>query len=120
SRWNASSHNGCILLEAPTGAGKTRMAGMLAEEFSNTEAHRDNARIVWFWFTPFAGLVEQTSLSLRSTFPGLRIRSLADDRVVRGTRSGDVYVTTWAAVAASNQETRRIRTGGDFSLSFDE
>jgi len=58
SRANVIAHNGCVLLEAPTGAGKTLMAGMIAAEFSRTE-HADNAKIVWFWFTPFAGLMDQ-------------------------------------------------------------
>jgi len=45
-----SAFNGCVCLEAPTGAGKTLMAGLIAESFARPD-HRDNARIVWFWFT---------------------------------------------------------------------
>jgi type III restriction enzyme len=31
-----SAYNGCMLLEAPTGAGKTLMAGLIAESFALT------------------------------------------------------------------------------------
>ena len=34
SRRAASAHNGCVLIQAPTGAGKTLIAGLVAEEFS--------------------------------------------------------------------------------------
>ena len=119
SRAAATAFNGCLLLEAPTGSGKTLMAGMIAETFAAPD--RDsNARIVWFWFTPFATLVEQAKGAIKSTFVGLRVRDLQADRKTRGTKSGDVYVTTWAAVAASNAATRKVRSGGEFVLSLDD
>ncbi len=115
----ATAFNGCLLLEAPTGSGKTLMAGMIAEAFAAPD--RDsNAQIVWFWFTPFAGLVEQAKGAIKSTFVGLRVRDLQGDRKTRGTKSGDVYVSTWASVAASNKDTRKVRTGGEFDLSLDD
>ncbi len=115
----ATAFNGCLLLEAPTGSGKTLMAGMIAEHLAAPD--RDsNARIVWFWFTPFAGLVEQAKGAIKSTFVGLRVRDLQGDRKARGTRSGDVFVTTWASVAAASKETRKIRSSGEFVLSLDE
>lgn len=119
SRTAATAFNGCLLLEAPTGSGKTLMAGMVAESFAAPD--RDsNACIVWFWFTPFAGLVEQAKGAIKSTFVGLRVRNLQGDRKTRGTKSGDVYVTTWASVAAANKETRRVRSGGEFVLALDD
>lgn len=119
SRAAATAFNGCLLLEAPTGSGKTLMAGMIAETFAAPD--RDsNARIVWFWFTPFAGLVEQAKGAIKSTFIGLRVRDLQGDRKTRGTKSGDVYVTTWASVAAASKETRRVRSGGEFVLALDD
>lgn len=119
SRAAATAFNGCLLLEAPTGSGKTLMAGMIAESFAAPD--RDsNARIVWFWFTPFAGLVEQAKGAIKSTFVGLRVRDLQGDRKTRGTKSGDVYVTTWASVAAANRETKRVRSGGEFVLALDD
>ena len=119
SRVAATAFNGCLLLEAPTGSGKTLMAGMIAERFAAPD--RDsNARIVWFWFTPFAGLVEQAKGAIKSTFVGLRVRDLQGDRKTRGTKSGDVFVTTWASVAAASKQTRKIRSSGEFVLALDD
>lgn len=119
SRATATAFNGCLLLEAPTGSGKTLMAGMIAETFAAPD-RESNAQIVWFWFTPFAGLVEQAKGAIKSTFVGLRVRDLQGDRKTRGTKSGDVYVTTWASVAASNAATRKVRSGGESVLSLDD
>lgn len=113
SRLAASAYNGCVLIQAPTGAGKTLIAGMVAEEFSK------DTKIVWLWFTPFAGLVEQARISIKNDFQGLRVRDISCERVARGTRSGDVFVTTWASVAASRKDARRIRRDGDVSVSLD-
>ncbi|MCM8621617.1 MAG: DEAD/DEAH box helicase family protein [Candidatus Accumulibacter sp.] len=118
SRAAATAFNGCLLLEAPTGSGKTLMAGMIAESFAAPD-RENNARIVWFWFTPFAGLVDQAKGAIKSTFVGLRVRDLQGGRKTRGTKSGDVFVTTWASVAAANKETRKVRSPGDFVLALD-
>src|SRR3954464_2123833 len=40
---------------------------------------------------------------------GLRLRDVYKDREPTGTRDGDVFVQTWAAVAARNKEARTIR-----------
>jgi type III restriction enzyme len=119
SRRAASAFNGCVLLEAPTGAGKTLMAGLIAEAFARPD-HPHNARIVWFWFTPFSTLVEQAKGALKRDFPGLRVRDLASERVAYSAQSGDVFVTTWASVAARNADTRKLRTSGDLSLALDD
>jgi len=113
SRLAASAYNGCVLIQAPTGAGKTLIAGMVAEEFSK------ETKIVWLWFTPFAGLVEQARISIKYDFQGLRVRDISCERVARGTRSGDVFVATWASVAASRKDAKRIRRDGDESVSLD-
>lgn len=119
SRRTASAFNGCILLEAPTGAGKTLMAGLIAEALSRPD-HPYNARIIWFWFTPFANLVEQAKGVLKRDFNGLRVRDLTSERIAYSARSGDVFVTTWASVAARNAESRKLRKNGDASLSLDD
>ena len=106
--------SGCVMLEAPTGAGKTVMAGTLAERFSGEE------NVVWFWFAPFSGIVDQSKDFLRGQFKGLRVRNLRADRHPEQTRGGDVYVTTWASVAASNAEGRKIRQKRETLLSLDE
>ncbi len=113
NRRQAAAYNGCALIQAPTGSGKTMMAGMIAEAFAR------EAKIVWFWFTPFAGLVDQASIALKKQFGGLRVRDIQGDRRAMGTRSGDVFVSTWAAVAANNEKARRLRRDGDLSLSLD-
>lgn len=113
SRANAVSHNGVVLLQAPTGAGKTMMAGNAVEEFS-----RQN-NVVWLWFTPFATLVEQAKSSMKRDFQGIRVRDIKADRFVTGTKSGDVYVTTWASVAANNKDSKKVRKDGDMSMSID-
>ena len=73
SRLAASAYNGSVLIQAPTGAGKTLIAGMVAEEFAK------ETNIVWFWFTPFAGLVEQARISIKNDFQGLRVRDISCD-----------------------------------------
>jgi len=106
-------NNGYLLVEAPTGAGKTLIAGNLAERFSARE------RVVWFWFAPFSGVVGQTESGLREEFKGLRVRDLGLDRHAVGSRPGDVFVTTWASVATANKEGRKMRRDGESSLSVD-
>lgn len=113
NRQQAAAYNGCVLIQAPTGSGKTMMAGMIAEAFAR------DTKIVWFWFTPFAGLVEQARIALKKQFSGLRVRDIQSDRMAMGTKSGDVFVSTWAAVAASNEKARRLRRDGDLSLALD-
>jgi type III restriction enzyme len=119
SRANAIAYNGCVLIEAPTGAGKTLIAGMVAEEFSRSD-HADNAKMVWFWFTPFAGLVDQAKIAIKKQFSGLRIRDIQTDRIATGTRRGDLFVTTWGSVAASNKQTRKLHRNGDDSVALEE
>src|SRR5207244_4512902 len=83
SRAAAINNNGYLLIEAPTGTGKTFMAGSIVEKFSHEED------VVWFWFAPFKGVVGQSAAFLREQFPGLRLRELADDRTAQGSRRGD-------------------------------
>lgn len=113
NRRQAAAYNGCVLIQAPTGSGKTLMAGLIAEEFAR------EAKVVWFWFTPFAGLVDQARIALKKQFAGLRVRDIQSDRLAMGTQSGDVFVSTWAAVAANNEKARRLRRDGDLSLALD-
>ena len=107
-------HNGCLLIEAPTGAGKTLIAGHTAERFS---VHK---KIVWFWFAPFSGLIEQSVRTIKSEFQGLNVKDPRKDRTLDGVKSGDIYVTTWGTVAANSAESRKARTKSDSALSLDE
>ncbi len=114
SRAHAINHNGYLLIEAPTGAGKTLMAGHLVERFSHVED------VVWFWFAPFKGVVGQTVGFLREEFHGLRLRELQEDRAVAGSRRGDVFVTTWQTVATRVKDRRNVRKDGELNPSIDE
>ncbi|MEI7911873.1 MAG: DEAD/DEAH box helicase family protein [Verrucomicrobiota bacterium] len=107
------AHNGAVLMKAPTGSGKTIMAGAVAEHFSGEE------KAVWFWFAPFKGLVGQSAMSLRDHHPGLRVRDLATDRRANGTRAGDTFVLTWASVVARSADARKIRKDDETFPSLD-
>lgn len=112
-RLSAINHNGYLLIEAPTGSGKTLMAGTIAERFSHEE------EVVWFWFAPFKGVVGQTAAFLREQFHGLRLRELAEDRAAAMSRRGDVFVTTWQTVATRVKDKRNVRKEGDANPSID-
>lgn len=114
SRADAITHNGFLLLEAPTGSGKTLIAGHIAEQFSHLED------VVWFWFAPFKGVVGQTEASLREEFAGLRLRDLQDDRDIASIRRGDVFVTTWQTVATRAKDKRNVRKNSEAAPSVDE
>ncbi len=107
------AHNGGVLLKAPTGSGKTLVAGEIVQALSR------NVKVVWFWFAPFKGLVGQTESSLREEYPTLRMRDLREDRQAAGTRSGDVWVSTWQSVAARDTDARKIRSASESNLSID-
>lgn len=109
----AFSHNGAVLLKAPTGSGKTVMAGTVAEQFAVEED------VVWLWFAPFAGLVGQAAMSLRDHHPGLRVRNLVSDRQVNQTRPGDTFILTWASVVSTSKENRKARVDSERFPSLD-
>ena len=104
---------GCLLLEAPTASGKTVMLAAAADRTSAEQP------VVWFWDAPFKGVVQQTAAALRRAAPGLRVRDPRLDRMVTGTRPGDVFVSTWAAVAARNAESRRMRADDDLQPALE-
>jgi superfamily II DNA or RNA helicase len=108
------AYNGACLLKAPTGAGKTLIAGTVAEEFSQEE------KLVWLWFAPFKGLVGQAAMSLRDHHPGLRVRDLSTDRRAAGTHTGDTFVLTWASVVARSADARKLRTDNEQLASLDD
>jgi type III restriction enzyme len=107
---------GVMLLQAPTASGKTLILGRTLESLRGAVL----GKFVWFWFTPFTGLVEQTRDALAAQCPSLRLRDIATDRVAAGTRDGDVFIQTWATVAAQNAEARRVRRRAEDSGSIDD
>lgn len=110
----AIGQHGALLIEAPTGAGKTLVAGQLAERFSALE------RIVWFWFAPFKGVTGQTAAALRADLPSLRLRELSSDRQAADSREGDVWVTTWQTVATKVKDGRNVHRPGEQNLTVEE
>src|SRR5688500_16937314 len=106
--------NGYVLIEAPTGSGKTLMAGNIVEHVSKAD------NVVWFWFAPFKGVVDQSAAFLREQFQGVRLRTVTEDRNPIGTRSGDVFVTTWGLVATRVRDRRSVRTSGEQNESVDD
>ncbi len=114
SRATAIHQHGYLLIEAPTGSGKTLIAGHIVEHFSHIED------VVWFWFAPFRGVVDQTAAFLREQYAGLRLRTLAEDRMPGGSRRGDVFVTTWQTVATRVKDKRNVRRSGEQNPSVDE
>jgi type III restriction enzyme len=114
SRTAAISQHGKLLLEAPTGAGKTLIAGHIVEKFSALES------VVWFWFAPFKGVTGQTASALRAELPGLRLRELSEDRQAADSRTGDVFVTTWQTVATKVKDSRNVHRPGESNLTIEE
>ena len=114
SRAVAIHDNGYLLIEAPTGAGKTLMAGYIVERMSALDD------VVWFWFAPFKGVVDQSAAFLREQFAGLKLRTLSEDRSPASTRKGDVFVTTWQTVATRVKDRRSVRKTGEQNPSIDD
>jgi len=112
---------GSLLFEAPTGTGKTLMAGHVAENLS--QLHRTSPqvpKVLWFWIAPFSGLIDQAVRTIRTEFRTLRPKDPATDRDVTDLKSGDVFVTTWSGVAVSNDVSRKARTRTETMPSIDE
>ncbi len=105
-----------MLLQAPTGSGKTLMLGRTIERMIG----KLPMKCVWFWFAPYSGLVTQTLDSLAEQCPGIRLRDLTADRSAQGVRDGDVFVQTWGAVAANNKDAKRVRRTREDALSLDD
>jgi superfamily II DNA or RNA helicase len=114
SRAAAVSQHGMLLLEAPTGAGKTLIAGHIIESFSSVEG------VVWFWFAPFKGVTGQTASALRAELPGLRLRELSEDRQAADSQTGDVFVTTWQIVATKAKDNRNVHRPGEKNQTVEE
>lgn len=93
-----------LSLEAPTGTGKTLMAGHIASRLTAEEP------VVWFWFAPFDGLIQQAQRVIREEFAGLKLRDIQTERVAENAAPGDTYVLTWALATNVKSE---INTGSE-------
>lgn len=108
--------SGAMLLQAPTGSGKTLMLGRTIERMVGKLPRK----CVWFWFAPYSGLVTQTQESLAEQCPRIRLRDLTADRSSQSVRDGDVFVQTWGAVASNNKDAKRVRRTREDALSLDD
>lgn len=111
---------GVLLFEAPTGTGKTLMAGHVAERISQGANVEGLPPVIWFWIAPFAGLIEQAVRTIRSEFDTLRPKSPTIDRDPGDLASGDVFVATWSGLAVANELSRKARTGTEVLPSIDD
>jgi hypothetical protein len=109
----ARRRDGAVVLQAPTGSGKTIIA---VEALVRSSKQK---RVLWFWFAPFAGLVEQSRAVIAAHAPSLRLLDLDSDRRLGTVDGGGVFVTTWGSVAARNADSRRARSKGDDGQSLD-
>lgn len=107
---------GATLLQAPTGSGKTLMLGRALEQVRG----KTGAPCVWFWFAPFTGLVAQTRDALAAQCPSLRLRDITKDRSALMARDGDVFIQTWALVATTRKDARKVRTRGEDAPALDD
>lgn len=110
----ARRNDAVVVLQAPTGAGKTLIA---VEAMRRTSAQE---KTLWFWFAPFTGLVEQSRRVIVAQAPELPLLDLESDRQLDTVRGGGVFVVTWASLAARNAESRRARLSGDAGLAIDD
>lgn len=107
-------NSACVLLQAPTGIGKTLMGIEAVAAFSATE------RVIWFWFAPFSGVVSQTKLSLKTQAPALTHLEIGPDRKSANLTSGAVFVLTWQTVVSTAKDARLARQSGDKGLGVDD
>ena len=114
-RFEVALAQGVTLLRSPTASGKTLTVGRTMQQLVGSLPRRT----VWFWFTPYSGLVTQTRDALAADCRGLRMRDVRLDRQVKLARDGDVYITTWASVAAANKLSRTIRKPGEEAPTLD-
>lgn len=104
--------HGAVLLQAPTGVGKTLLAVSTVQDFSADE------KLIWFWFVPFVGLVGQAQRTFQDEAPAVKLLSLDSDRFAESLRPGGVYALSWQSVA-STQARRLLREDRDEGLSVD-
>ncbi|GAB3644838.1 DEAD/DEAH box helicase [Ramlibacter alkalitolerans] len=104
----------CVLLQAPTGIGKTLMACELMAKFSPEE------RILWLWFAPFTGVLDQAANTLRVQASSLPLLDIETDRHPEKLAPGAVFVLSWQTVAARSKESRLARQDSDTGLAVDE
>lgn len=99
--------HGAVLLEAPTGVGKTFMAAKAISKFSR------HKKMLWFWFSPWAHLTDQTEAALKEDAAGLTVTALANERHADALTGSKVYPLVWASLAAKDETRRKTRDADD-------
>ncbi|MGR6776570.1 DEAD/DEAH box helicase [Sphaerotilus sulfidivorans] len=107
-------HSAAVMLQAPTGIGKTLIATEVVARFSALDD------VVWFWFAPYSTLIDQAMASLRRQAPQLNFLNIEHQRTPDDLASGALFVITWQSVATKTKEARLARTTGDAGLSVDD
>ena len=104
----------CVLLQAPTGIGKTLIACEFMARFSPMD------RVLWFWFSPFTGVLSQAKASLKQQAPSLVQLDIDTDRQIEKITPGSVFVLSWQTVAARSRDSRLVRQSGDVGMAVDD
>jgi len=105
---------GSVLIEAPTGIGKTLIAAHTVGTLCSKRP------MLWLWFAPFQSVVCQTVGVLADEVLTLRSRNPGMDRAIEELKPGDVFVSTWATVAVSDASTRTARRISEIAPSLDQ
>lgn len=104
----------CVLLQAPTGIGKTLMACELMSRVSAED------KLLWLWFAPFTGVLEQARAALKRQAPSLAQLSVDADRQSEKLVPGAVFVLSWQTVAARSKDSKLARQSGDAGVALDD
>lgn len=102
-----------VLLEAPTGVGKTYMAARVIGRFSQ------HKKMLWFWFSPWEHLANQTEAALVQDGHGLRVADLSSERHSAALTGSRVYSLVWASLAARADVKRKTRDADDGKQDLD-
>ena len=110
----ARQNEACVMLQAPTGIGKTLMACELLARFSARE------RMLWLWFAPFTGVLAQARTALAGQAPNLNLLNVETDRSPEKLNDGSIFVLSWQTVAARSRDSRLARTDSDAGWALDD